>query len=274
MGGKKKKSKKQLQEEQEKQQEELRMQQELERIRSEDEQKKREREEKIQKELEDKLRREEEIRLTEEKNFLKPWLEQISRELYNIKLKSSEEAQWNKFIECNPMPDPSVESQMNAYITLMAEAKIFTLDQVLEKCQEAEMVTQSILNVLADAMEEGNLQKKNWCTSYINSIRGLSKRKLDETTAFIMQRADEYLVKSADPMISSIAGSAKIKSVMGTVELKDNFVKAQRADLKAGIWLNYQNTGTRYKPIDFDELNMCADLPRQLYEEPCVMRVF
>lgn len=273
MGGKKKKSKKQLQEEYEKAQEELKMQQELERIRSEEEQKRREKEEKIQKELEEKLRYEEEVRLGEEKNLLKPWLEQISRELHNIKLQCEEEAHWNKFIECNPMPDPSIESQMNAYITLMSEAKIMTLDQVLEKCQEAEFVTKSVMYALADALEEGNLLKKTWCLSYITSIHGLSKRKFDETTAFIMQKADEYLIKPSEPLTSSISGQ-KIKSTLEPQPAKDIFVKSQKNDLKGGIWLNCHNTGPKFKPIEFEELNMYAELPRQIYEEPCVMRVF
>jgi Cancer susceptibility candidate 1 N-terminus len=274
MGGKKKKSKKQLQEEYEKQQEELKIQQELERIRSEEEQKKREREEKIQKELEEKLQREEDLRLNEEKNLLKPWLEQISRELYHIKQASNEESQWKKFIECNPMPDPTIESQMNAYITLMSESKFFTLDQVLEKCQESEIVIKSVMASLAEALEEGNVKNKNWCLGYINTIRSLSRRKLDETTAIIMQRADEYLTKIPEPLNSTVAGSSKLKNVMEPVQLKDSYVKIQKPDLKVGIWLNYQNTIPKYKSIDFDELNMSADLPRQINEEPCVMRVF
>ncbi|OMJ83049.1 hypothetical protein SteCoe_16080 [Stentor coeruleus] len=274
MGGKKKKSKKQLQEEYEKQQEELKMQQELERIRLEEEQKKREREEKVQRELEEKLRKEEEIRLVEEKTILKPWLEGISRELLAIKEKCAEEALWSKFIECNPMPDPVIESQMNAYITLMAETKIPTLDQVLEKCQEAELVTKSIINSLADALEENEIERKNWCLSYIRRIRALAKHKLDETTSFIMQKADEYLVKLAEPLSSSVAGAAKLKSVMDPIPIKENYIKAAKPDLKSGIWLNYQNTGPKFKPIDYEELCMSADLPRQIFEEPCVMRVF
>lgn len=273
MGGKKKKSKKQLQEENEKQQEELRIQQELERIRLEEEQKKREREEKIQKELDDKIRKEEEIRLVEEKNVLKPWLERIARELAMIKEKYNEEAQWLKFIECNPMPDPHIESQMNAYITLMAESKVNMLEQALDKCQEAEVVTKSILHSLADALEENDITRRNWCLSYINRIRGLSKRKIDEITAFIMQKADEYLIKMVEPLSASVAGTSKLKSVIDPMPVKDNFIKGQRPDLKAGIWINYQNTGPKFKPIDFDELNMSAELPRQIFEEPCVMRV-
>lgn len=274
MGGKKKKSKKQLQEEYEKQQEELRMQQELERIRLEEEQKKREREEKIQRELEEKLRIEEEIRLNEEKNLLKPWLEEISKELKEIKEVYNEEEQWRKFIECNTMPDPTIESQMNAYITLMAEAKIQLLPSVMEKCQEAELVTQKLINSLADALEENEYERKNWCLSYINRIRALAKQKLDETTATILQKADEYLIKVIDPLATTTGASAKLKSVMEPITVKESYLKCQKPDLKAGLWLNYQNTGPKFKPIDFEELNMSAELPRQLYEEPCVMRTF
>jgi hypothetical protein len=272
MGAKKKKSKKQLQEEYEKQQEELRMQQELERIRLEEEQKKKEQQDKIQRELEEKLRKEEEIRLGEEKNELKGWLEEISRELSSIKSKSNDENQWSKFIECNPMPDPAIESQMNSYITLMSEAEIHVLDAVLDKCQEAEIVTQSLINSLADALEENDQERKNWCLSYIYRIRTLAKQKLDETTALILQRADEYLIKIVEPL--SAAPGSKLKSLAEPTPQKDVFLKSFRPDLKAGIWLNYQNTGPKFKAIEFNGSTLSAELPRQLFEESCVMRVF
>ena len=172
------------------------------------------------------------------------------------------------------MPDPSVESEMTAYITLMSEAKIPFLDQVLEKCQESEVVIDSLMTSLADALEEGDFLKKNWCLNYISTIRALSKRKLDETTAFIMQKADEYLHNTVEPLSSTITGAGKLKNVMDMVPSKDSFIKVQKKDLKSGIWLNHQNTGPKFKPIDFEELNMCAELPRQIFEEPCVMRVF
>ena len=272
MGGKKKKSKKQLQEEYEKQQEELRMQQELERIRLEEEQKKREREEKIQRELEEKLRKEEEIRLGEEKMVLKSWLEEITRALQEIKSKYNDESQWQKFIECNPMPDPAIESQMNSYITLMSEAEIHVLDQVMDKCQEAELVTQNLINSLADALEKNDVERKSWCLSYISRIRSLAKQKLDETTALILQRADEYLIRVIEPL--SAAPGSKLKGLAEPAPQKDVFLKSFRPDLKAGIWLNYQNTGPKFKAIEFNGPTLSAELPRQLFEESCVMRVF
>mmetsp|Transcript_9273 Transcript_9273/g.9272 ORF Transcript_9273/g.9272 Transcript_9273/m.9272 type:complete len:424 (+) Transcript_9273:342-1613(+) len=171
------------------------------------------------------------------------------------------------------MPDPTIEKQMTAYITLLSEQKIEDLEEALNKFQQTEKIVKNIYYSLGDALEEYNSVKKMWCYNYITTLRSLAKRKIDEAISEILMHADEHLLKPPEPVSSTLTATSKhMKGALDPVQVKETYIKSQREEIRVGLWLNYQNTGHKFKPIDFDELTMYADMPRQYADDPCVMR--
>ena len=150
----------------------------------------------------------------------------------------------------------------------MSENKMCLIQEVMDKIQESETIVKRIDYSLADAMEECNEPKKNWCFSYVSTLRALIKKKLDEATAYILEHVDEHLVKV--PETKGLGASKQMQAE--PIPLKDNYINVQRDDLKVGIWINHENTGYKPKPIEFEGLSMNADIPKQYADDSCVMR--
>jgi len=272
MGVKKKKSKKQIQEEMERQQEELRKQQELEKKRQEEEETRRQEQERIQKELEAKLKAEEDARLAEESVGLRPYLDQLQLDLNHILEEIHSKEDLEKYLHCSSMPDPSQEKDMTAYIALMSEKKYVIMEETLRKCQESELIIREINYALGDALETNTEQKRLWCMNYVQNLRNLARRKIQEITAHTMQHCDEHLLRMPDPVA---LGATKIMKASSNEPIKvpDVYLQGLKEDVKLGIWINHENLGYKTKPMDFSELGLQAELPKTYIDDPVVMRV-
>jgi hypothetical protein len=245
---------------------------ELDRQRQIEEEKKRREEEAIRKAEEAKMKAAEDAMLVEEGDECQGFLVDLSEELTKVRTRLKREEEWVKYLECSKMPEPTSENQMTANITLMSEAKYKTLEDTLEKCQETEQIVQNIKYELGDSLEDSNRQKRLWCYNYINTLRSLCRRKIDEITGRVIEYIEDHLIsypESSSPTLTSKGAKATVEAVM----LNDCFVKHLEKDIKVGIWINSKNIGYKTKPIDFGHLMLQADLPRQYQEESIIMRV-
>lgn len=50
----------------------------------------------------------------------------------------------DKYLECNPLPDPDDEKDLTTFITLWKEAKDKSMAEAVDNCQTAENVIKSI----------------------------------------------------------------------------------------------------------------------------------
>ena len=269
---KKKKSKKQIQEEIERQQEELRKQQEAEKKRQELEEATRQEQERIQRELEAKLKAEEDARLAEESVGMRPYLDQLQVDLTRILEEIHSKEELEKYLHCSSMPDPSQEKAMTAYIALMSEKKYLVIDETLRKCQESELIIREINYALGDAMETNTEHKRLWCMNYVQNLRNLARRKLQEITAHVVQHCDEHLLKIPDPVAM---GATKIMKASSNepIKVSDVYLQGCKEDIKLGIWINHENLGYKTKPMDFNDLGLQAELPKTYIDDPVIMRV-
>lgn len=200
------------------------------------------------------------------------FLTELSEELKSVRSRLKREEEWEKYMECSKMPDPNREKEMTASITLMSEHKYKTLQETLDKCQETELIVQNIKYELGDSLEDLDSAKKLWCYNYMNTLRSLSRRKIDEITGHVIEYIEEHLItypEAPSPTILSKGAKATIEAIVQN----DCFVKHSEKDVKVGIWINYLNIGYKTKPIDFGQLMLQADLPKQYQEEAIIMRV-
>ena len=69
----------------------------------------------------------------------------------------------DKFIECDPLPDPNDEKDLTTFITLWRESKDKTLAEATRNCQIAENVIKAINLILGEALSQYDHKKIEWC---------------------------------------------------------------------------------------------------------------
>ena len=162
----KKKTKKQIEEEKALAEHERKIAEELEKKRLEEEAE-RARIAEAKRLAEEKKRREEElVRLVEEAPFVDSRdAAMISKR--TLAIKSRVKDLDDKFILCDPLPDPNDEKDLTTFITLWRESKDKTLQEATRNCQIAENVIKAINLIYGEALSQYDHKKIKWCEDYI-----------------------------------------------------------------------------------------------------------
>ena len=150
MGGKKK-TKQQIEEEKAAEEQRKKIEEELERKRLEAEAEKRRIEEEKRAAEEKKRKEEEEQRLSEQAPFVQ---ERDASMISKRKLATESRIKPldDKFLLCDPLPDPDDEKDLTTFITLWKQSKDKTMKDAVDNCQTAENVIKSINVQLGEAL--------------------------------------------------------------------------------------------------------------------------
>jgi len=57
----------------------------------------------------------------------------------------------DKYLECDPLPDPENEKDLTTFITLWGESTDKTMEEAVENCQIGENVIHAICKILTEA---------------------------------------------------------------------------------------------------------------------------
>jgi hypothetical protein len=79
----------------------------------------------------------------------------------------------DKYLECDPLPDPENEKDLTSFICLWREAEDKTIEEAVENCQIGEDVIHSINKLLTEAQSQYDYAKIRWCEGYIKEIRDI-----------------------------------------------------------------------------------------------------
>ena len=171
MGPKKvKKTAKQREEERLAAEAERKLQEELEAARlAEEEAKRKALEEK--RAAEEKKRKEEELVRLNEQAPLVSEREQAMRDKRALAIKSRKKVLDDKYLACDPLPDPENEKDLTTFITLWKEARDKDFKSAVNGSQTAENVNKQIQLMLMEAMTQYDFEKMKWCEQYIRELR-------------------------------------------------------------------------------------------------------
>ena len=176
--GAKKKSKKQIEEEKALAEEARKIEEEKERKRLEEEAERKRIEDEKRRAEEEKRRQEELVRLNEQA----PIVQQRDGDMITkrkMSAKGREKDLDDKFLECDPLPDPTNEKDLTTFITLWREHKDKTLKEATDNCQVAENVIKAIDLILSEALSQYDYAKIQWCNDYIEEIRSIMNKKYE-----------------------------------------------------------------------------------------------
>lgn len=159
MGGKKvKKTKKQIEEEKALAEAQRKLEEELEQKRLEEEAERRRIEEEKRRIAEEKRRQEELLRLGEQLPMVTERDVAMIDKRKNAK-KSRKKDLDDKYLACDPLPDPENEKDLTTFITLWREQVDGSMEEAVNNCQTAEDVIKAINLLLAEAMAQYDYNK-------------------------------------------------------------------------------------------------------------------
>jgi len=98
----------------------------------------------------------------------------------------------DKYLACDPLPDPENEKDLTTFITLWREQVDGSIEEAVTNCQTAEDVIKSINLMLAEAMAQYDYNKINWCQEYIDKLREIIIHKYDVISTFILTHIEKY----------------------------------------------------------------------------------
>ncbi|KAJ8325166.1 hypothetical protein O5D80_006120 [Batrachochytrium dendrobatidis] len=246
MGPKKKKTKKDTSKE--KELEELKKQQleEEQRLAEEKQRRDRELQEQRNRELIEQFFDREQSRLNDEALEIQRIVEFKRNELNSILAKIQMEAEWKQFMDCETLPQPKSERDVNTYLGLWAEEKISveeepSLTPLFNQLPNAETLLAQLEKERAFARD--NRDEKNWVRldEHMNFLLKILDSKWNCISQQILQHADYFW---RDP--------------------NENFQLSGKTDNFAyGIWGNLTKN-PRHKLIEFTDINLSASLPKPL----------
>eukprot|EP00357_Protocruzia_adherens_P026664 CAMPEP_0115036734 /NCGR_PEP_ID=MMETSP0216-20121206/42310_1 /TAXON_ID=223996 /ORGANISM="Protocruzia adherens, Strain Boccale" /LENGTH=633 /DNA_ID=CAMNT_0002416641 /DNA_START=8 /DNA_END=1909 /DNA_ORIENTATION=- len=269
----KKKSKKQIQEELERELELKRKQDEEDRKAAEERRIKQEEEKRIRDAYLTKLAEEERVRLDEEEEELKPWRNEIRREMHTYQKENLERFNWEKLVRCEKRPDVYQEKELNTFLSTWREEEEINFAQCLTRCNEAEMVVEDLHAIMAEGAESNDEVKLTYAKKFCTEIREMEVKKINDITAYIMQHADQYIAEN-------IATEQDLQPVMHydqavnqrKLAASEFCLNFHSESLKMGIWGHFKPDGLRHKPVGFFELDMTQSLPRTLIGNSNILR--
>ncbi|KAG2765335.1 hypothetical protein PC116_g3840 [Phytophthora cactorum] len=255
--------------------EERRLQEEQEaRLRAEEE--KRIEEARLKREAEAARRREENAknraaelaRLTLEHEEAKHDLEAKAVRLSELLRAQKEAKDWDNYLACQPRPDAQVEGDMNSFLNswqLDTATLELDLPAVTAACESATEVVEDLVFVAADACATNDDPLRAQCTRFISRLQELVIKKVDLTTAHVLQYADEYADLS--PTTSNNANPTRGEVKLASASPNTGWVQL-------GLWVNLLAKGSsRNKRVEFPELGVNVDLPKAVITQSLALRV-
>lgn len=69
----------------------------------------------------------------------------------------------DKYLACDPLPDPTNERDLTTFITLWKELEDKSLLDSVSNCQTAENVINEMQNILGESLAMYDKKKQAWC---------------------------------------------------------------------------------------------------------------
>jgi hypothetical protein len=145
----------------------------------------------------------------------------------------------DKYILCDPLPDPEDEKDLTTFITLWKEAKDKSLPDAVDNCQTAENVVKAIQLILAESLAQYDYAKIEWCNHYIEQLRNIMQMKYDVVSAEILTYIEKY-TKYTDKEIEELkndnqGGGNRNKDFSAKPEFTE---RKMSKDISLGLWAN------------------------------------
>ena len=218
---------------------------------------KRAREEEQQKALKLQQEREEEtLRLLEQARRDHRYLNRQQQQLSHLHATIEQQHEWQRYLECNPLPDVRHEAELNTYLSLWREAPAASaqpdmlLQSVVNSCSVSESIVSSLHDAASLAREDHDSSAQQFLTSYQHTLRHLTTAKVDQLTSAYLTHSDLY------------------EDDQRTFQLSHHSPHIDYA-----LWVHTSAKHGRVKRIEWPDIGMTVELPVALQQSRVAIRV-
>ncbi|EEY68196.1 uncharacterized protein PITG_04600 [Phytophthora infestans T30-4] len=139
------------------------------------------------------------------------------------------------------------------------------LPAVTAACESATEVMEDLTFVASNASATNDDPLRAQCTRFISRLQELVVKKVDLTTAHVLQYADEYADLSST--MSNNANPSRGEVKLASASPNTGWVQL-------GLWVNLLAKGSsRNKRVEFPELGVYVDLPKAVITQSLALRV-
>ncbi|XP_016134205.1 protein CASC1 [Sinocyclocheilus grahami] len=194
--------------------------------------------ERIQQEKQEQLELKDRERREDELNELRHILDENHSAVTAWESECRDKAKWERYMRCDGSPDPSVQPEINSFISLWREDSETQIQQVLENCALALQLTNELDFLLSEGPDPSVAQQYR---ETLLCLQSLIHCKLNQAT--------EELLKAASSHSDIETGN------MQTVVQDENITLC--------LWANL-NKNPRFKGFRFEEVGLGFELPKPL----------
>lgn len=156
----------------------------------------------------------------------------------------------DKYLACDPLPDPTNERDLTTFITLWREEQDKSLKQAVSNAQIAENVIKEMQNICGEAMAMYDDKKLKWCREYTELMREIELKKYDEVCAYILEFLEHY-TKLTPEELAEIKNSNKTRGKGDLSQREKILLLESTKDLMFSLWGNVQGKSVMHKRIEF-----------------------
>ena len=218
---------------------------------------KRTREEEQQKAIKVQQEKEEEtLRLLEQARRDHRYLNRQQQQLSHLHTTIEQQHDWQRYLECNPLPDVRYEAELNTYLSLWREAAAASaqphtlLQPVINSCSVSESIVSSLHDAASLAREEHDSATQRFLTCYQHTLRHLIATKVDQLTSAYLTHSDHY-----------------------EDEQRTFQVSHHSPHIDYALWVHTSAKHGRVKKIDWPDIGMTVELPVALQQSRIAIRV-
>jgi cancer susceptibility candidate protein 1 len=185
-------------------------------------------------------REEESARLEAEEALMDAFTARRARALDAEAGAAREASSWARYLACSPLPDPAVEHELTAWISLWTDKREWELGECMGMAEATAATADDLLRVLALRESSHDRARCESLKAYRAELRAVTTSKIDEVTANVLQHADEYATAKNE------------------VQLRHS-----TRHFKYGLWVNLARN-PRVKQVDFAELGLTCQVTKSL----------
>ena len=167
----------------------------------------------------------------------------------------SQQEEWDKYLQCNPLPDVTHEAELNTFLSLWRDAPAASssphslLQPVVSSCSVSESIVQALSDAASAAREEHDLQLQSFLSHYASTLRELIVSKLDSLTSAFLSHSEQYEDESRTFSLSH---------------------HSQHIDF--ALWVHGSAKHGRVKRIDWPGVDISVELPVALQQSRIAIR--
>ena len=199
---------------------------------------------------------EETLRLLEQARRDHRYLNRQQQQLSHLHTTVDQQHEWQRYLECNPLPDVRHEAELNTYLSLWREAAATSaqphtlLQSVVNSCSVSESIVSALHDAASLAREEHDSSTQHFLTAYQHTLRHLIASKVDQLTSAYLTHSDQY-----------------------EDEQKTFTVSHHSPHIDYALWVHTSAKHGRVKKIEWADIGLTIELPVALQQSRVAIRV-